>query len=213
MKEAEWIYTRNFAISREQWLSWQCSCLEKTISVGMIPDNVPWSVLKDAALAFRCSQTRDFRGKCHIPRENNYSLLHLLHFHRLRNREIYHWHHGSTHQTLWLTATDSFTRVVGILLAFRKLIVYDNYCAVHLKTGHCKYISQKTIAFWAMMYLAVWCSFTSIFRYGVKIVDSKAGTGFIKCKPNSTIVGNHWTFCFLRRYKFLFWHFHCWLGL
>ena len=51
-----------------------------------------------------------------------------------------------THQTVWLTAADSLTRTVGI-----PTVNLCNYYSVHWKTGHCKYMSWKTIAFWAMM--------------------------------------------------------------
>ena len=51
-----------------------------------------------------------------------------------------------THETVWLRAADSLTRAFGIPKAY-----LCNYYSTHWKTEHCKYVSRKTIAFWAMV--------------------------------------------------------------
>ena len=58
--------------------------------------------------------------------------------------EIYICDLHFTHQTVWLTATDS-RHLAGFPKAY-----LCNYYAAHWETGHWKYMSQKTIEFCAM---------------------------------------------------------------
>ena len=61
-----------------------------------------------------------------------------------------------THQTIWLTAIEicKETRVfpkLNLLTNYSRLVLcMQNYYAVHWETGHCKCMSRKTIAFWAI---------------------------------------------------------------
>ena len=57
-----------------------------------------------------------------------------------------------THQAVWLTTADSLTRAVGNPKAKSM-----QYYSAHQKTEHCKYMSRRTIAFWAMFCLSACC--------------------------------------------------------